>query len=71
MIQNDPESFYNGSLARKIARDMTKISSKVSRSIIVSVLLARISVFYIKYPPLATIAVNVRKPLSMVQSVNN
>ena len=32
MIQNDPESFYNGSLARKIARDMTKIYSKVSRS---------------------------------------
>jgi len=32
MIQKDPESFYNGSLARKIARDMTKIYSKVSRS---------------------------------------
>ena len=32
MIQNDPESFYSGSLADKIARDMKHIASKVSRS---------------------------------------
>ena len=32
MIQNDPESFYSGSLANKIVRDMTKIYSKVTRS---------------------------------------
>ncbi|XP_044174187.1 glutathione hydrolase 1 proenzyme-like [Acropora millepora] len=31
-IQKDPESFYSGSLADKVARDMRTIASKVSRS---------------------------------------
>ncbi|XP_068748177.1 glutathione hydrolase 1 proenzyme-like [Montipora capricornis] len=30
ILQNDPESFYNGSLAKNIARDMSHINSKVS-----------------------------------------
>ena len=32
MIQKNPESFYSGSLADRIARDMKNITSKVSRS---------------------------------------
>ena len=32
IIQQDPESFYNGSLAKSISRDMSNINSKVSQS---------------------------------------
>ena len=32
IIQQDPESFYNGSLAKKISRDMSNINSTVSQS---------------------------------------
>ena len=32
IIQQDPESFYNGSLAKKISRDMSNINSNVSQS---------------------------------------
>ena len=30
ILQDDPESFYNGSLAKNISRDMSHINSKVS-----------------------------------------
>ena len=32
IIQQDPESFYNGSLAKNISRDMRNINSTVSQS---------------------------------------
>ena len=32
IIQQDPESFYNGSLAKNISRDMGNINSTVSQS---------------------------------------
>ena len=32
IVQQDPESFYNGSLAKKISRDMSNIKSNVSQS---------------------------------------